>query len=295
LASDGGERNQDSKKAARLRKDYDPPPLQEVIPTLSTITQAKAAQDVGIRKLVGLPMSPFDKPAVERDEWQKQFLVILCTRRGRSSRNTIVTSQCASWVHIAQNLGRRIGKTSWLGQLEIVSGTPYHSFAGDAEASNTSTMRCLTPSCRHQLSLIDRNEGLGISADNSLPNGLIQAAERFYLHCIAVFTVGIIEHEIITGEILGGSFLGLNCAWFGGHYRPNGSHFFVQSWRDQLVGTLERFCVDCVDVSLIVYNPVSPFATLGATPFQVREPIRIEVQAYGDYQSPLSPSVLLHS
>jgi hypothetical protein len=61
-----------------------------------------------------------------------------------------------------------------------------------------------------------------------------------------------------------------------------------------LVGTLERLCVNRVHVSLIVYEPVPLFAALGATPFQVREPVRIEVQAYSGYESPLSPSVLPH-
>ena len=119
--------------------------------------------------------------------------------------------------------------------------------------------------------------------------------ERLCFHCIAVFTVGSIEHEIVAGEIRGGSFLGLNRARFGGHFRPNRGHLFVQSWRDHLVGTLERFCVNRVDVALIVYEPVPSFAALGATPFKVREAVRIEVQTYRGYESPLFPSVLPHS
>jgi len=35
-----------------------------------------------------------------------------------------------------------------------VSVTAYHSFSGEVEASNTPTIRRLTPSCRHQLSPI---------------------------------------------------------------------------------------------------------------------------------------------
>ena len=72
------------------------------------------------------------------------------------------------------------------------------------------------------------------------------------------------------------------------------SDLFVQSWRDHLVGALERLCVNRINVSLIVYEPVPSFAALGATPFQVREPVRIELQAYRGYESPLSPSVLPH-
>jgi hypothetical protein len=54
---------------------------------------------------------------------------------------------------VAQNFGQRIGKSSWLAELENVSMvTAYHSFAGEVEALNTSTIRRLTPSCRHQLS-----------------------------------------------------------------------------------------------------------------------------------------------
>jgi hypothetical protein len=128
----------------------------------------------------------------------------------------------------------------------------------------------------------------------SLSTVLVQLAERLCFHCISVFTVGSIEHEIVSGEIRGGPFLGLNRARFDGHFRPNRSDLFVQSWRDHLVGMLEHFCVNRVDVSLIVYEPVASFAALGATPFLVREPVCIEVQAYRGYESPRPPSVLPH-
>ncbi len=35
--------------------------------------------------------------------------------------------------------------------MKLVSVTAYHSFGGEVEASNTPTIRRLTPSCRHQL------------------------------------------------------------------------------------------------------------------------------------------------
>src|SRR5438876_1975245 len=35
--------------------------------------------------------------------------------------------------------------------MTLVSVTAYHSFSGEVEASNTPTIRRLTPSCRHQL------------------------------------------------------------------------------------------------------------------------------------------------
>ena len=61
---------------------------------------------------------------------------------------------------VAQNLGQRIGKTSWPGKSwkTLVSVTAYHSFGGEVEASSTPTIRRLTPSCRHQLSPIARLE-----------------------------------------------------------------------------------------------------------------------------------------
>src|SRR5215471_7255297 len=124
--------------------------------------------------------------------------------------------------------------------------------------------------------------------------GLVQLAERLCFHCIAVCTVGSIEHEIVASEIRGGSFLGLNRTRFGGHFRPNRSDLFVQSWGDHLVGTGERLSLNRVDVSLIVYEPVPSLAALGAAPFQVREPVRIKVQAYRGHEGPLFPSVLPH-
>jgi hypothetical protein len=35
--------------------------------------------------------------------------------------------------------------------ITLLSDTVYHSFIGEVEASNTTTIRRLTPSCRHQL------------------------------------------------------------------------------------------------------------------------------------------------
>src|SRR5436190_7289344 len=47
------------------------------------------------------------------------------------------------------------GKVSgWESRKTLVSVTAYHSFGGEVEASNTPTIRRLTPSRRHQLSLI---------------------------------------------------------------------------------------------------------------------------------------------
>src|SRR5439155_18471856 len=39
----------------------------------------------------------------------------------------------------------------WESWRTLVSVTAYHSFGGEVEASNTPTIRRLTPSCRHQL------------------------------------------------------------------------------------------------------------------------------------------------
>ena len=59
---------------------------------------------------------------------------------------------------VAQHLGQRISRSSWLRELEktLVSVTAYHSFGREVEASSTPTIRRLTPSCRHQLSPIAR-------------------------------------------------------------------------------------------------------------------------------------------
>ena len=63
---------------------------------------------------------------------------------------------------IAQDLGQAIGKGPWLGGLiTLLSDTAYHSFIGEVEALNTTTIRRLTPSCRHQLLAIAQTTGRG--------------------------------------------------------------------------------------------------------------------------------------
>src|SRR5271169_2879205 len=44
--------------------------------------------------------------------------------------------------------------------MTLVLVTAYHSFSGEVEASNTPTIRRLTPSCRHQLPRIAPGEAL---------------------------------------------------------------------------------------------------------------------------------------
>jgi hypothetical protein len=54
----------------------------------------------------------------------------------------------------------------WESRKTLLSVTAYHSFGGEVGASNTTTIRRLTPSCRHQLSpiarghAVHRNDGL---------------------------------------------------------------------------------------------------------------------------------------
>src|SRR5712691_5036484 len=51
----------------------------------------------------------------------------------------------------------------WQSGKTLVSVTAYHSFGGEVEASNTPTIRRLTPSCRHQLSPIAPARMLGVT------------------------------------------------------------------------------------------------------------------------------------
>jgi hypothetical protein len=51
--------------------------------------------------------------------------------------------------------------------MTLVSVTAYHSFGGEVEASNTPTIRRLTPSCRHQLPRIARLKWPASQPDNT--------------------------------------------------------------------------------------------------------------------------------
>src|SRR6202047_1162868 len=72
------------------------------------------------------------------------------------ARNS-ATSASTAWVSRARAPLRRISvresvKTpGWASLMTLVSDTAYHSFIGEVEALNTTTIRRLTPSRRHQL------------------------------------------------------------------------------------------------------------------------------------------------
>src|SRR2546430_12779657 len=63
--------------------------------------------------------------------------------------------------------------------MTLVSVTAYHSFGGEVEASNTPTIRRLTPSCRHQLPRI---------APSDFPVGKSEGVVAAYEALQAVFS-----------------------------------------------------------------------------------------------------------
>src|SRR5437867_399692 len=72
------------------------------------------------------------------------------------ARNS-ATSASMAWVSSARAPLRRISvrvsvkAPGWASLMTLVSVTAYHSFIGEVAASNTTTIRRLTPSGRHQL------------------------------------------------------------------------------------------------------------------------------------------------
>src|SRR6266566_8427891 len=77
------------------------------------------------------------------------------------ARNS-ATSASTAWVSSARAPLRRISvkesvnAPGWASLMTLLSDTAYHSFIGEVGALNTTTIRRLTPSCRHQLLAIAR-------------------------------------------------------------------------------------------------------------------------------------------
>ena len=60
----------------------------------------------------------------------------------------------------AQDLRQGIGEgPGWVSLITLLSDTAYHSFIVEVEALNTTTIRRLTRSCRHQLLAIAQQHG----------------------------------------------------------------------------------------------------------------------------------------
>jgi hypothetical protein len=74
----------------------------------------------------------------------------------------LATSASTAWVSNARAPLRRISvkesvkAPGWASLMTLLSDTAYHSFIGEVEALNTTTIRRLTPSRRHQLLAIAR-------------------------------------------------------------------------------------------------------------------------------------------
>src|SRR5207244_9759283 len=76
-----------------------------------------------------------------------------------SSAATSAATACASSARAPLRKTSVSGSAKvpgWESWKTLVSVTAYHSFGGEVEASNTPTIRRLTPSCRHQLLRIAR-------------------------------------------------------------------------------------------------------------------------------------------
>src|ERR1700724_4857531 len=94
--------------------------------------------------------------------WPVSVLRSVCFARNSA------TSASTAWVSNARAPLRRISvresvkAPGWANLITLVSDTAYHSFIGEVEALNTTTIRRLTRSCRHQLLAIAL-AGLGLS------------------------------------------------------------------------------------------------------------------------------------
>src|SRR5712672_4402591 len=83
--------------------------------------------------------------------WPVSVLRSVCFARNSA------TSASTAWVSNARAPLRRISvresvkAPGWASLITLLSDTAYHSFIGEVEASNTTTIRRLTPSRRHQL------------------------------------------------------------------------------------------------------------------------------------------------
>src|SRR5271163_4294204 len=73
--------------------------------------------------------------------------------------------------------------------MTLVSVTAYHSFGGEVQASNTPTIRRLTPSCRHQLPRIAPINTSYIKLKSSLSSRFQACCCEFSNPCPDVDTV----------------------------------------------------------------------------------------------------------
>src|SRR6267154_1537023 len=95
--------------------------------------------------------------------------------------------------------------------MTLVSVTAYHSFGGEVEASNTPTIRRLTPSCRHQLPRIALSLLCGASIEiikplmkNTRPDGLLvpcKAAELKWPTVSAILKNRFVHHSVSDHDI----------------------------------------------------------------------------------------------
>src|SRR5207253_5458913 len=95
------------------------------------------------------------------------------------ARNS-ATSASTAWVSSARAPLRRIAvresvkAPGWASLMTLLSDTAYHSFIGEVEALNTTTIRRLTRSRHHQLLAIAPKDGIlrKVIDDLHFPNGI---------------------------------------------------------------------------------------------------------------------------
>src|SRR4051812_16785018 len=118
--------------------------------------------------------------------WPVSVLRSVCFARNSA------TSASTAWVSNARAPLRRISvresvkAPGWASLITLLSDTAYHSFIGEVEALNTTTIRRLTRSRRHQLLAIARRRQAGAMAEISyrrhrFPPVIIQHAVWLYL------------------------------------------------------------------------------------------------------------------
>src|SRR5713101_4502124 len=110
------------------------------------------------------------------------------------ARNS-ATSASTAWVSSARAPLRRISvresakAPGWASLMTLLSDTAYHSFIGEVEALNTTTIRRLTRSRRHQLLAIAHERPVGVRAQEVLGQDLVEPPHIAVLHRMDVVAV----------------------------------------------------------------------------------------------------------
>src|SRR5215475_7663000 len=114
--------------------------------------------------------------------------------------------------------------------------------------------------------------------------GDVQVFELLLLHCIFIGPVVVVRYEVVTRVVPSRPFLRLDAASVRGSLGPHRRRLHVRADGSLPICAGEDISVNCVDVAIVIDDPVAWFRALLTFPFSIDEAVGLQGEPDGSHR-----------